>query len=163
MGILFAVYLLVNLNSLSGLKVFGDKIPGATIEFTTELASVGDKFQQVSEDGFLQSVISTITGQGVTYSNVSGDVVVEPPVESKSGNLGQMIQETGEFFANVWVSGDKSMSAAKEVDVTKIRNPLAEDMAKAMEPFGHLSRPSITNIPVKDEDLMVLSQDDITV
>ena len=153
------------MNSLTGLKEYGDKIPGATIELSGELANAGDRFQKISEDGFLQSVISAVTGQGVTYSNSNGDaeVVVEPPVETTAGNLGEMIQKAGAMVAGIWGAGDDSMTAVKEIEVREEDIPLIEEMTLAVEPFGHLSRPTISNIPVKEEYLNELRRDDVSV
>lgn len=165
-GILFAVYLLINVNSLSGLKKYSDNIPGATIEFTDELAGVGDRFQKVAEDGFLQSVISAVMGEGVTYSNSDGKtdvVIIEPPVEANSGNLGEVIQKAGEMVAGIWTTGDESMTAVKQIEVREEDIPFIEDMVLAVEPFGHLSRPTISNIPVKEEYLYQIPQDDVSV
>lgn len=165
-GILFAVYLLVNVNSLSGLKEYGDNIPGATIEFTDELAGLGDRFQTVAENGFLQSVISAVIGEGVTYSNSNYGtdvVVVEPPVEANSGNLGEVIQKAGEMVAGIWVFGDDSMTTVKHIEVREEDLPLIEELTLAVEPFGHLSRPTISHVPVKDEYLNELQYDNVVV
>lgn len=156
-GVFLVIYVLLNMNSLSGLKESGEHVPGAVQAITNQLAKVGDKAQGLTEDGFLQSLLPnvdfSISSQGV--SSNSSEVVVDPPSESNTGNIGTKIQEAGVWFVGLWSDGETSMdnkiATAKDSEIP-------DNVVKAREPFGHLSRPYISHIPLSDDELARLGQ-----
>lgn len=160
-GVFLVIYVLLNMNSLSGLKESGEHVPGAVQAVTNQLAKVGDKTQKLTEDGFLQSLLPnvdfSISSQGVSSSSASSEVVVDPPSESTTGNIGAKIQEAGVWFVSLWSTGEESMdnkiATAKDSEIP-------DNVVRAREPFGHLSRPYISHIPLSDDELARLGQID---
>lgn len=173
-GVILAIYFLVNLNSLQGLRQVGEGIPEATIEMTSSLSTIGDDFQKLSQEGFLQSVVSTVVGDGESTSS-SKDVKVEsnskpkevvedvPTTKSSDepvGNFGEWITAAGDWLAGIWVSGEETFISLTSRDVHKeeqVDEPekmyLSEEFELAVEPFSHLSRPYISNVPVRSDEV----------
>ena len=159
-GVFIVVYVLLNMNSLSGLQESGGQVPEAIQAVTNQLAKVGDKTQKLTEDGFLQSLLPSgtdfsISSQGISAKPASSEVVVDPPANTNTGNIGAKIQDVGVWFVELWSNGGESMdnklAAAKDSEIP-------DNVVKAREPFGHLSRPYISHVPLSDDEIMRLGQ-----
>lgn len=164
-GILLAVYLMFNINSLSNLEDISQNVPDISIEMSGKLASIGNQIQTVTEDGFLQSVISTIMGDGVSFTENENtvkdppiEVVEETSVEQNTGNIGEWIEGVGQWFAGLWFGGEGVMTEVASLKVEDV--PLSEEMSLAAEPFAQLSRPYISHVPVRDEQLSEITRHD---
>ena len=159
-GVFIVFYVLLNINSLSGLQESGEHVPDAIQAVTNQLAKVGDNTQTLTEDGFLQSILSSgieisISSQGISAKPASSEVVVDPPVNTNTGNIGAKIQEVGVWFVGLWSNGevlmDNTLAVAKDSEIP-------DNVVKAREPFGHLSRPYISHVPLSDDEIMRLGQ-----
>lgn len=161
-GILLAVYLLFNINSLTAMQDANDRVPDATIEVSSTLADLSNRVQNVTEDGFLQSIVSSVFGEGVSLSlndTPQADVAIEPPVNTTAGNMGDWIEDAGYWLAGLWESGEEPIEAVKSAETTDfvaVENPIADEMVLAVEPFSHLSRPYVSHVPMTEEQYEAL-------
>lgn len=156
-GVFLVIYVLLNMNSLSALEGSSDKVPKVVQDATSQLAAIGSKAQGLTENGLLQSLMPDLSlpSSGVSSASESSEVVVDPPTESTVGNIGSKIEEVGVWFVNLWSDGGESMD---ETIATAQGSEIPDDVVRAREPFGHLSRPYISHVPLSDEDLVRLDQ-----
>ena len=172
-GILVAIYFLFNINSLTALQDANYRVPDATIEVSSTLADLSNRFQNVTEDGFLQSIVSSVFGEDVSLSpndtpQAQADVAIDPPVNTTAGNMGDWIEDAGYWLAGFWESGEEPIEAVKSAETTDlvaVENPIADEMVLAVEPFSHLSRPYVSHVPMTEEQYEALDhvEDDIMI
>ncbi len=149
-GVLIAVFMIINLNSLSGLKEINQDMPDMTVEFTSKLANVGDRVQKITEDGFLQSVLSKATGKegGLFESSATARATsVSSPANSETGGIGVWIDGVGQWFASTWTKGTDAITSLRGVKVEE--NPVVVEVVGASGSFSEIHQPYISNVPNK--------------
>lgn len=149
-GVLLAGFLLINLNSLDRFKNLNDDIPDMTMKLSSDLASIGDKVQVITEDGFLQSFILGplgLDGDKSLTKRSSAKPVSTAAYAPESGGIGERIEGIGSWFVGLWSAGEASAESVKNVDLEQ--SPMVAEVIDASESFEQVHQPYISNVPIK--------------